>query len=262
VVVDTFAAWAGLKAESEKDAGAVEEAVEALKEAAASGLAVLLIHHHRKGGGENGEAVRGSSALLAAVDISLDLTRLAGEDAPPRQRMLAAQSRWPGTPDALLVELAEDGETYRLIGAGERDELRRAAADAPVLEAVSGLEPGLTTAEVAEAIGQERQTANRALLRLVKRGQLVRSGRGVSGDPYRYREATPEVCAPPDVQTGADLPTGGLGESARLRPPVGGQTQTDPGGGMSAPAGSGADLGAPAEDDLERWREMAGGGAS
>ncbi len=238
IVVDTFAAWAGLKAESEKDAGAVEEAIESLKAAAASGLAILLIHHHRKGGGEDGEAVRGSSALLAAVDIQLDLTRLPGEDAPPRQRILAAQSRWPGTPDALVIELAEDGERYRLVDAGDRDDVRRRAADAPALEALAGDgEAALTAQEVADAAGQSRPAAQKALARLLRAGQVVRSGRGVSGDPHRYRLAESLFTRPgtDPEQTGTDMPAGGRGGLFPPTPDRGGGNRHAPGGENCSP---------------------------
>ena len=61
LVIDTFSFWGALPAEREKDAGAVQGAMEPLIAATSEGLAILLIHHQRKGGGEEGEAVRGSS---------------------------------------------------------------------------------------------------------------------------------------------------------------------------------------------------------
>jgi hypothetical protein len=75
VVVDTLAELAGLRGEDENDAGAILGALDPLKAAAEQGLAVLIVHHQRKSGGRYGAGVRGSGALVAAVDVSAELNR-------------------------------------------------------------------------------------------------------------------------------------------------------------------------------------------
>lgn len=110
LVVDTFAAWAGLAGDAENDAGAVLTALEPLQRAAGAGLAVLVVHHTRKARGEGGLAVRGSSALVGAMDILLALEAPA-DDAPAR--VLRAQSRFSATPAALRCAL--NGARYEVL---------------------------------------------------------------------------------------------------------------------------------------------------
>ena len=43
-----------------------------LIDATRAGLAVLLVHHQRKAGGEDGDAIRGSSALAGATDANVE----------------------------------------------------------------------------------------------------------------------------------------------------------------------------------------------
>ena len=189
LVIDTFADWANLKAEAEKDSGAVQAAMDALMEAAARGLAVLLIHHHRKAGGEDGAGLRGSGALLGAVDIAVDLTRVGDDDDPgtSRQRILNASSRWTDTPESMIVELMPDGGGYTLISEGERAEVKRLAAHAPILEALADAVDGKTSADLVDALGINQSNVSRAVGALLAAGDVVRVGAGLKGDPYRYR---------------------------------------------------------------------------
>ena len=61
LVLDSFAFWAGLGRDDEKDSGGVQPALDLLLGAAAAGVAVPLIHHQRKSGGEDGDAIRGAA---------------------------------------------------------------------------------------------------------------------------------------------------------------------------------------------------------
>jgi hypothetical protein len=75
VFIDTLAIWAGI--EDENAAGQATRAIAAVTETAqAANLAIVLVHHARKGGGDDGEAIRGSGAILATVDIGIELSRV------------------------------------------------------------------------------------------------------------------------------------------------------------------------------------------
>ena len=75
VFIDTLAIWAGIV--DENDAGQATRAIAAVTATAqAASLAIVLVHHARKGGGDDGEAVRGSGAILATVDIGIELARV------------------------------------------------------------------------------------------------------------------------------------------------------------------------------------------
>jgi hypothetical protein len=198
LVIDTLAEWARFKADAEKDAGAMAEAAAALADAAAEGIAIVLVHHHRKGGGEDGEALRGSSALPGAVNVIVDLTRLPGKDSPPRQRILNASSHWPGTPESMIVELAEDTSGYRLIGVGERETVRTVAHEAEAARLddriVAAVEAGaVTQQEVADALDVTRQRVQPRFRALVKAGRLTEE-KGAGRRPARY---APSLLQPP-----------------------------------------------------------------
>ena len=188
LVVDTFPYWAALPAEREKDAGAIQEAVEPLLSATRQGLAVMVPAHTRKGGGEDGDALRGSSALAGAGDIILELERPTGQNPAPRQRILAALSRYPQTPGVLVLEHDAGTDAWSVVGEGEDRRDTRAVADrAALLSALPTSEPGMTRNELEDEIGSPHQQFAPTLARLIDEGQATRDGAGKKGDPYRYR---------------------------------------------------------------------------
>src|SRR5947209_16016181 len=87
-----------------------------LLDATREGLAVLAALHQRKGGGEDGEAVRGSSAITGAADIVLELER--GQR--PTERVLLALSRYPSTLGSLVIERDPQTGSWRAMAEGER----------------------------------------------------------------------------------------------------------------------------------------------
>jgi hypothetical protein len=75
VFIDTLAIWAGIL--DENDAGQATRAIATITVLAQTeALAIVLIHHARKSGGDDGEAIRGSGAILATVDIGIELSRV------------------------------------------------------------------------------------------------------------------------------------------------------------------------------------------
>ncbi len=74
---------------------------------AEAGLAVWLLHHPAKGEPPLGQAARGSGALLASVDIFLEM-RHPGGNPFTRRRKLFGWSRHEETPRELLIELGPD----------------------------------------------------------------------------------------------------------------------------------------------------------
>jgi hypothetical protein len=78
VIIDTLAVWSGI--EDENDASETTQAVARWTELASrTGAAVILVHHSRKGGGQFGESVRGSTAILATVAMSMELSQISAE---------------------------------------------------------------------------------------------------------------------------------------------------------------------------------------
>lgn len=229
LVVDTFAFWSDLAAEREKDAGAVQQTMNALVAATRAGLAVLLIHHQRKAGGEGGDAIRGSSALAGAADALIELERPAG-DAPVGHRQLVAVTRWPGTPGLLVVERDAALGAWRIVGEGaSREEGAALAWRERLLRAVPG-EPGATLDELEKVVGVERRKWYGEFKSLLSEGLIVRSGEGKRGDPYRHFQApadsVPAFRTEDSTETYGDAP--GEIPSSRTPPVGGGRTETSP----------------------------------
>jgi len=184
IVVDTLGKLSGIR--DENDAAQAAAAMAPLQDAAHDGLAVIVIRHERKGGGEVGESGRGSSAFSGDADVILQLRRPEGNQ-PRTRRVIESLSRYSSTPEKIVVELTAEG--YVLLGEAE------AVALADGVRIVSALigggfernEFGPTLDELVEASELSRPTVQRALKELQHRQQLSVSGKGVKGDPKRYR---------------------------------------------------------------------------
>jgi DNA-binding transcriptional ArsR family regulator len=181
LIVDTLADFAGLPADSENNAGAIQSAMRPLQEAAASECAVLLVTHQRKAAGDHGEAVRGSNALTAAADIVLELER-APSSIGSQGRVLHALSRFGSTPSDIVVSRSQDG--YEAIG-----ELAGATAAAELDRLASQMADfgEATVEELAESVGLAKGTVHRRLSALLAAGRATRTGGGKRGDAFRWR---------------------------------------------------------------------------
>jgi len=183
LVVDTLAHWAGLTGDAENNAGSALEAVGPLLAAAADGLGVVVLRHERKSGGDVGDSARGSSAFGGAVDIVVQVSRSEG-NIRPTLRKLSSLSRFDETPDEQMVELTETGE---YVSHGDGTAIAHAEALAAVRHSVPDRE-GLAAEEkdIVAATGIPRTTAQRAFKELLGDDKIVRVGRGVKGEPYRF----------------------------------------------------------------------------
>ncbi|MEK6720535.1 MAG: AAA family ATPase [Chloroflexota bacterium] len=181
LIVDTLPAFAGIKGDSENDAGAALQAIEPLQVAAAAGLAVLVVRHERKGGGEVGDSGRGSSAFTGAVDVVL---RLGRQDNPvrPTVRTLSALSRFDETPAELVIELTDSG----YVALGDQTEIAFAVARQAILDVVP--EPpanGISEGEIIRLVGGAKSTVGAALRSLLG-VEVQRDGEGRRGAPFVY----------------------------------------------------------------------------
>lgn len=208
LLVDTLPQFAGLRGDTENNAGHALEAIEPLQRLAADGLAILVTRHDRKGGGEVGESARGSGAFTGAVDIVVALGRNA-HDPRPTMRRLVCLSRFTETPPDLIVELI-DGHYVVL---GSIDDVTADAANDHVLAALPDAgEEGLPIPTLVEALDESEATIRatlNALLRDVP-PRVRRDGSGRKGDPYRWSKPT---------QDGAVLPFVSLRETHERNEP-------------------------------------------
>jgi hypothetical protein len=185
LVVDTIGRLAGLGGDSENDAGAAQEAMAPLENAAANGLSIIIGRHARKAGGDPESVGRGSSAWSGISDVVIQLTK-PGASHPPNVRKVSSVSRFEETPDEVLIQLDEDG--YKLLGTeaavvlGEVEDV--------ILEALRLTDdlPQTEIFKLTDAHGEvlSRRTVQRALANLTLFHRVERLGAGGKRDPLRF----------------------------------------------------------------------------
>jgi len=177
VVVDTFQAFGGLRGDAENQVGSVMDALAPVFGVNALGITVLLIHHHAKATSEP----RGSTALTAAVDVVINLTRQQGDNRD-NARLLAWEGRWG------LGELVYtyDAETAEFHAAGTPEEHELATLQQRVIELLQNAPEPLTEKQISEQLHAQRQRVNLALHQLLEANRIQREGEGKRNAPYRY----------------------------------------------------------------------------
>lgn len=199
LVVDTLPQFAGLRGDSENNAGDALKAVEPLRVAAEAGIAVVVNRHDRKAGGDIGDSARGSSAFGGACDIMVSIRRCEG-GSKPTLRLIQGLSRFPQTLESQIVELTERGYVSR--GGAARVAVDDAIA--ALLECLPS-EHGLTVEEITEKLPNHGRTVIQTALSEL--GDAVgRAGRGRKGDPYRFFRVL-------DDSADANSPSGGRNHS-------------------------------------------------
>ncbi len=175
VLVDTLPAWWGL--DDENSASEVlRKGIPLLNMIRQTDAAWLCLAHTRKSGGENGQEVRGSSALVGLVDIAITMKRTEGGG---NQRLLESVSRYADTPPKLVMTY-QDGRYTPL---GTPDSVSAEAKAQKVLGATSFDDPQ-TVEELAALTHLSKQDVSRGLSLLGDK--VYRMGEGVRGRPYEY----------------------------------------------------------------------------
>ena len=172
IFIDTLAAWA--QVEDENSSAEMQSAIDGIRMAVTEPYdnAVILIHHARKGGGKDGEAIRGSGAILAAVDHVIELKRT--DDATRKnRRVIDIMSRVLRESERWVFDWDGDSGTSLLVDTED-------ATEQELEEQVGGIPstgPGVT----------EKQTglSYRPLMHLVNIGR-VRLVKGTGRQPHLY----------------------------------------------------------------------------
>lgn len=186
IFVDPWDKWPDFRGEGENSSGDTIANLQPLLDAAAAGFAIVIVAHQRKSAGTDGDAVRGSNALIGAADVIVELERTRGLDDEANLRVLKTHSRFESTPEKLAIVL--DGDCYTaqdLDIAASKAELERVRA-ALTDECVDH-------AAIKERVGgMRRESLNRHLSALVAGGIAERHGSGSKGDPYLWRRSPVE----------------------------------------------------------------------
>jgi predicted ATP-dependent serine protease len=182
VVVDTLRSFAGIV--DENDAAKVVAAVQPLILITRRGnIGVIALHHLRKSEGEEGLAHAGNTALVALMDVALELRR---DQHSSVRRIVHAVSRFDETPRALAVEL-RDGNIVTL-GSPEAVALEEVSERIwAILPAVPA--EALKLAEIRARLNEPRpspEQIGRALHLLKVTNKAACFGKGHRGDPQRW----------------------------------------------------------------------------
>ncbi len=178
IIVDTLQAL--VRAKDLNDYAEVSRALEPLIRIARHvGAHVLLVHHARKGPvAQDGDSILGSTALMGAVDTVILLRRT------NRCRTLWTVQRYGDDLEEVVFEL--DPETRTPYLAGSREAFEGGVIEEAVLSALREAQEPLTEEEIDQRVNGRTGPKRAALRRLVGRGAVVRAGKGVRGDGYRY----------------------------------------------------------------------------
>jgi hypothetical protein len=137
-------------------------------------VAVILIHHARKGGGKHGEGIRGSGAILAAVDHVVELSR--ADEKHPNRRVIDIMSRVLHTGERWLVDWDGDTRRYTVV----TDEVAEYEAYEDLEADVAGI-PSTGEGVTVKGTG----LSWRRLAKLVSQGR-VRKVEGAGNKPALY----------------------------------------------------------------------------
>lgn len=225
LLVDTLHAWGGLKGDDMNKAGAADALVP-LQEAVTEGWLVLLIHHTVKNteGRDGGLAASGHNSITGAVESIMEV-RATGE-LDSLGRVLHMESRVVGT-KALAVAwdtapmmrpvLDENGTHLRdeqgqpryeppaappvLLPKGNPEKAETEQADAYVLAFLHD-NPGWHRKDaIVEEAGRLKDAVASAVVRMARKRQVMRDGKGRPGSPYVYAMlGTPRAKAEGEVE--------------------------------------------------------------
>lgn len=188
VGIDSFAASAN--GVDENDARAALPMQLAASFAQRTQIPVVGIHHTRKGaGGDRREAVRGSSAIFAAIDAAYEFESIDAPDGVKRTRVRNTKFNLGRQPDDFAVELTDERGLvlYEEPAASEgrnadtSDELQAAIK----LALADGPSPGVRA--LAKRLGKNTQRVNDALGLLQEGREIVKTDEGYMLDGAQHR---------------------------------------------------------------------------
>jgi AAA domain/DnaB-like helicase N terminal domain len=188
IVLDTLRSL-GILGEDEADNAKVCRAITPWVAACRpAGKTLIGAHHTRKSGGEHGEGISGAHALLAAVDVALELRR---SDRGENHRALSAYGRVI-EPAELTYHREPDGRMVADDGGGTP------RGEASCLDVILQMlpAPGLPGKTIDDLCGEgagSRKNVSAALLPAVNQRTVLRQGSGRKGDPYTYTRAPGSV---------------------------------------------------------------------
>ena len=141
---------------------------------------ILLVHHHRKSNGSNGEAIRGSSAILGAVDVALELKR--ENENTPRATLSATTRLGHVEPESLRL----DKETLTWHSEGSAQDYKQTKREREILEALGDSDQEMDCPTLESAMGLKTPNFMPAIKRLVAKDLVIERKERTRGRPRSY----------------------------------------------------------------------------
>lgn len=162
----------------ENDAKAMSGVFRLIQRFKKENITVLLTHHHRKrggfGGGDLSQEIRGSSDILAAVDVHIAVRKKDEHIAMHQTKMRHKEEITP-----CKINVVSDGENFDLVYGGEIDEIvdKKELSKKAIIDYLElNTEPIYTSAlhKLLASTGLEAgyNTYNKAVKELVKAGKI------------------------------------------------------------------------------------------
>lgn len=193
LVVDTFARWARLGKDGEKDAGATGEAMEPLLWAAGQGVAVIMVHHTTKGDSaqDSADGHRGSGNILASVEVGVIFKKYDPMNPKDTRRVLVADSREDDTPGTLVVRLEAD----RFVGEGDREDAEKKSLAEKIISTLRTEATWFLFDTIRSELRVRRETLTETLAELVSAGVIRRHG-GTGTQKLRFALSSHAITEP------------------------------------------------------------------
>jgi len=178
IVVDTLQLL--VRAKDLNDYAEVTRALEPLNRIARhDGAHVQFVHHARKGRmRQDGDSVLGSTAIMGGVDTIIQLRRT------ERCRSLWTTQRYGEDVEEVIFELDPTSRIPHL--GGPREAFEEGRLEDSILSALGDAKEPLTEDEVDHRVEGRTGRKRAALRHLVGKGAVIRTGKGVRNDSYRY----------------------------------------------------------------------------
>jgi hypothetical protein len=188
LVIDPLARF--LPGATDCDVNALLEMLDPLQSLTEAGAGVLILHHPRKKKSEEGNSARGSGALLAAVDIIVELSSLGRLHSDERRRKLYAVSRYPETPRRWCYEW--DPSTGRFASLGDLHATQFNENWDQIRAILAKRTRAATAPELLADWPPDHESPSRPMLyhwlnRAFEEKRVRRSGGGTKDDPFRFR---------------------------------------------------------------------------
>jgi predicted ATP-dependent serine protease len=154
-----------------------------------SGAALVLLHHAGKADKGALDSILGSTALAGSVDNILVINRT--DD----YRVISSVQRiGPDLPETLILLNEETGNVH--LGATKHEaEIRQ--VEELIIAALQNASDKPTQPELEAMVEARTQIKRESLRRLLAREQVIRSGTGLRGTPFRYHLPVPCSLVPP-----------------------------------------------------------------